>query len=180
MNGMRRVIYDLCAGTGAWSAPYVEAGYDVHRIDLRNGLDVRLLPYTPQRVHGILAAPPCTTFSYARNRYEPKEDELRDALSIVDACLRAVVLCRPSWWALENPVNKLRRYLGPPRWTFRQWQYGDPGEKPTALWGTFEFPMFLVGPRRKPSTYKTSRQNAEPWDAVTPPNFARAFFEANP
>jgi site-specific DNA-cytosine methylase len=157
-------------------------------IDSRDPLaptDVRLMAFTGARslggpVQGILAAPPCTVFSYARNRYEPTDDELRSALSVVDACLRAVMLYRPRWWALENPVNKLRRYLGPPRWTFRHWQYGDPAEKPTALWGTFEPPMFLVGRRTKASTFKTAKQNAEPWDAITPPNFARAFFEANP
>lgn len=176
-----RVILDLCAGSGSWSEPYVKAGYDVRRYDLANGDDVRLLKYSSaRRAHGILAAPPCTVFSYARNRYEPLPGELWEALSVVDACLRAVVLYRPTWWALENPVNKLRRYLGPPRWVFRQWQYGDPAEKPTALWGTFEPPMFLVGQRRKPSTFKTKKQNADPWDAITPPHFAQAFFEANP
>lgn len=30
----KSVILDLCAGTGAWSEPYREAGYDVRRIDL--------------------------------------------------------------------------------------------------------------------------------------------------
>src|SRR5437867_3921110 len=78
-----RVILDLCAGSGAWSEPYLEAGYDVRRFDL--DADVRLLRYARGRVHGILAAPPCTVFSYARNRYEPKEDELRAALAVVDA-----------------------------------------------------------------------------------------------
>lgn len=174
-----RVILDLCAGTGAWSEPYKIAGYDVQRFDLDN--DVRLLKWEHLKVHGILAAPPCTVFSYARNRYEPKDDELRAALSVVDACLRAVVIYRPSWWALENPVNKLRRYLGRPVWRFRQWEYGDAAEKPTCLWGRFTPPMLPVpSVRSKPSTYKTSRQNADPEDAITPPGFARAFFEANP
>ena len=27
-----RIILDLCAGTGAWSEPYLLAGYDVRRI----------------------------------------------------------------------------------------------------------------------------------------------------
>lgn len=177
---MARTILDLCAGSGAWSQPYLEAGYAVQRIDLPT--DVRLLRWQERRgrVWGILAAPPCTVFSYARNRYPATDDEVRAALSVVDACLRAVVLYTPAWWALENPVNTLRRYLGPPRWTFRQWQYGDAAEKPTALWGRFEPPMFRVGRRTKSSTYKTARQNADPADAITPPGFARAFFEANP
>ena len=30
----RKVILDLCGGTGAWSRPYAEAGYDVKNITL--------------------------------------------------------------------------------------------------------------------------------------------------
>ena len=183
---MTLTILDLCGGTGSWSKPYREAGYDVCVVDLPR--DVRLLRYgellddfAPRgAVQGILCAPPCTVFSYARNRYEPGPDELTTALSVVDACLRAVMLYKPRWWALENPRNKLRRYLGPPRLTFCQWEYGDAAEKPTCIWGDFNAPMFRVGKRTKPSTWKTKRQNADPQDAVTPPGFARAFFQANP
>ena len=132
------------------------------------------------RPHGILCAPPCTVFSYARNRYEPTDPELISALSVVDACLRAVQIYRPVWWALENPRNKLRRYLGLPRLTFRQWEYGDAADKPTCIWGNFHAPMFREAKRSKPSTWKSKTQNADPKDAITPPGFARAFFEANP
>jgi len=173
---MALTILDLCAGTGAWSEPWREAGYDVRRIDLPT--DVRLLEFLG-RVHGILAAPPCTVFSYARNRYPPTDDELRAALSVVDACLRIVMVCKPDWWVLENPVNKLRRYLGPPRWTFRQYEYGDAANKPTALWGNFKIPMLRPSEQTKPSTFRTSTANAHPRDAITPPGFAQAFFEAN-
>lgn len=172
------LILDLCGGTGSWSRPYAEAGYEVRVVDLPE--DVRLFKRLKERVHGILCAPPCTVFSYARNRYEPDEDELRAALSVVDACLRVVAVHRPKWWALENPVNKLRRYLGPPKWSFRQWEYGDAAHKPTALWGEFVPPMPTPGERTKPSTWRTKRQNADPKDAITPPGFANAFFKANP
>ena len=177
-EGMRPVILDLCGGTGAWSRPYADAGYEVWLVDLPR--DVRLIQWHKMDVRGILAAPPCTVFSYARNRYEPSDQELIDALSVVDACLRAVVLHRPKWWALENPRNKLRRYLGPPRLTFSQWEYGDAAEKPTCIWGSFEAPMFRPRKRSKPSTWRTKKENASPEDAITPPGFARAFFEANP
>lgn len=173
----QRVILDLCAGTGAWSEPYVQAGYDVRRVDLP--MDVRLLTF-PGNVWGVLAAPPCTVFSYARNRYPPTDAELLAALSVADACLRLVVVCRPSWWALENPLNKLRRYLGPPTITFKQWEYGDPAHKPTGLWGNFSLPMKCASERIKASTWGTSTMNAHPDDAITPPLFAQAFFEANP
>jgi hypothetical protein len=180
---MRKIILDLCGGTGSWSRPYREAGYDVRLVELP--ADIRLRRYDlPRplegRIHGILCAPPCTVFSYARNRYAPTDAELLAALSVVDACLRAVVLYQPVWWALKNPVNKLRRYLGPPRHQFRHWQYGDPADKPTALWGDFAIPPFQPRPRTKASTYKTNRPNADPRDAITPAAFAHAFFLANP
>lgn len=184
MSRVKRVILDLCSGSGAWSKPYVDAGYEVHAVELLKDDDVRLFrfmpPYGPGSIHGVLAAPPCTVFSYARNRYPPTDDELRAALSVVDACIRIATVTKPKWWVLENPRNKLRRYLGEPAFVFRQWEYGDPADKPTGLWGRFTPPPFLVGKRTKPSTYKTSRQNAGPEDGITPPGFAQAFFEANP
>ena len=176
---MSKIILDLCGGTGAWSKPYADAGYDVKLVDLPN--DVRLLELDPDlSVHGILAAPPCTIFSYARQRYGlPKQQELLEALSVVDACLRAVLIYKPRWWALENPRNKLRRYLGQPRLVFKQWWFGDGQEKPTCLYGEFNMPNYDPGKRTKPSTFKTSTQNSHKKDAVTPPKFAKAFFEAN-
>ena len=177
---MTRIVLDLCGGTGSWSAPYRAAGYDVRLVDpAADSGDVRLYR-PPGGVHGILCAPPCTVFSYARNRYPPSDREIVAALSVFDACLRIVAVTRPKWWALENPVNKVRRWLGEPRFVFRQWEFGDPAEKPTGLWGEFRIPKRSPGPRTKPSTYRTSRENARPEDAITPPRFARAFFRANP
>jgi len=172
------LILDLCGGTGAWSRPYAEAGYRVDVVDLPR--DVRLLQRVRVRVQGVLAAPPCTVFSYARNRHPPTEAELLAAMSVVDGCLRVIEAQHPTWWALENPRNKLRRYLGPPRLEFYQWEYGDPGHKPTCIWGDFTAPNKQPRPRTKPSTFRTSHPNADPIDAVTPAGFARAFFEVNP
>lgn len=63
-----KTILSLCDYTGAWSDPYRDAGYDVIMVDLANGKDVRLLPYPTGRVHGILAAPPCTHFALSGTR----------------------------------------------------------------------------------------------------------------
>lgn len=175
------LILDLCGGTGAWSQPYREAGYCVEIVDpLADGRDVRLLTYRRMKVHGILAAPPCTVWSYARNRYPPSEGEQLASLSVVDACLRIISVQQPRWWALENPRNKLRRYLGPARLEFYQWEYGDPGHKPTCIWGDFTPPQKQPKPRRTASTFRTSKENARPEDAVTPKGFARAFYDVNP
>lgn len=175
------LILDLCGGSGSWSRPYLEAGYRVEVVDpIVDGRDVRLFQRVKAGVRGILAAPPCTVHSYARNRYPPSEAEIRDALSVADACVRIAFVQQPAWWALENPINKLRRWYGPPRLTFKQWEYGDAGHKPTGIWGNFTAPTKCPKPRRKPSTFRTQYENARPEDAVTPPGFAQRFFEVNP
>lgn len=174
-------ILDLCGGTGSWSKPYRDAGYDVEIVDpIVDGRDARLLQRYLGHFSGILAAPVCTVFSYARNRYQPTDTELLHALSLVDACHRIVMVQQPKWWALENPRNKLRRYLGPARLEFYQWEYGDPGHKPTCIWGDFVPPPKLPKPRTKPSTWRTKQENARPEDAVTPAGFAAAFYRCNP
>lgn len=106
-----RVILSLCDLTGNWSEPYRLAGCDVRCVDLATGQDVRLLEY-PGTVHGILAAPPCTMFASSGARWVRTREQMLEALSVVDACLRLVAVCNPAWWVLENPVGKLRRYLG--------------------------------------------------------------------
>jgi hypothetical protein len=176
------LILDICGGSGAWSEPYRQAGYFVKLIDKLNGHDARLLQ-RERGVWGVLAAPVCTVFSYARNRYEPTEAEYLHALSLVDACVRIAWVHRQHgarWWALENPRNKLRRYLGPARLDFYQWEYGDPDHKPTCIWGEFVPPAKQPKPRRKASTWRTKQENARPEDAITPPGFAAAFFAVNP
>lgn len=178
MDNSEKIILDLCGGSGSWSKPYKDAGYDVRLVDLPN--DVRLLEKQDIVVHGILLAPPCTRFSFARNRYPATTEELKDALSIVDACLRAVFIYKPKWWALENPRAKLRRYLGPAQFEFYQWEFGDAGHKPTCIWGSFQSPVKIGGVRTRPSTWKTKRANATKKDQITPAGFAKAFFLANP
>src|SRR3972149_11301651 len=61
----KRIILDLCGGTGSWSKPYLEAGYDVRVITLP---ECDVADYTPyEKIYGILAAPPCTEFSLAKS-----------------------------------------------------------------------------------------------------------------
>lgn len=174
------VILDLCAGSGNWSRPYADAGYEVVRIDLP--ADVRLVEHLGRPVRGVLAAPPCTAFSLAGAWVSRTDDEVKLALSVVDACLRAVAVYRPAWWALENPTGRLRKYLGRPALTFHPCAYGDPWTKRTDLWGHFTPPARTpVEPRGsiidRPGC-KASGSRAE--RAKTPAGFARAFFAANP
>lgn len=191
-----RVILSLCDFTGNWSAPYREAGYEVRAVDLAHGQDVRLLPCPDVPVHGILAAPPCDHFSKAGGHLWAQKGDaaLLEGLSVVDACLRLVAVCRPSWWALENPAGRLRRYIGPPAWSFQPWQFGDAWTKQTYLWGCFTPPLPLfseqarqevepVMPGKNRHRDLTSRYSGtgkgKQKRSETPPGFALAFFEAN-
>ncbi len=141
-------------------------------------------------VRGILAAPPCTKFAVSGNGARAREQAagtydagIRDALSIVDACIRIVWAQQPAWWALENPVGTLTRYIGPPRMMFQPADYGDPYTKKTLVWGSFTPPPKV---RRVAATEGSKLWRLPPTAdrarlrSVTPPGFARAFFDANP
>lgn len=178
------IILSLCDYSGIWSRPYEETGYLVVRIDLKNGQDVRLLEKMDARVRGILAAPPCTVFASSGARWERTERDMIEGLSIVDACLRAVVVYQPIWWALENPVGKLSRYLGRPTLYFQPCDYGDPYTKKTCLWGKFTPPSRCPAEPTEGSkmhlNYGGKSDRTKTLRSMTPEGFARAFYEANP
>lgn len=179
-----KIILDLCGGTGRWSDPYKENGYDVRLLDWQNGgEDIRVFRYFEKPVYGILAAPPCDHLALSGARYwkEKGLSALLRALSITDACVRIAAMHGPVFWALENPVGRLRKYYGPPRLIFNPCDYGDPYTKKTLLWGNFNIPeinrveptqgsrMHFVGPGK-------SRKKIR---AETPSGFAWAFYRAN-
>jgi hypothetical protein len=196
----KKIILDLCGGTGSWSKPYQEACYDVRVITLP---EHTVLNYTPpENVYGILAAPPCTEFSLAKNS---RPRNFADALKVVNACLHIIWRCRLQnalkFWALENPVGYLRQFLGRPHYTFEQWQFGEQKIKRTGIWGYFNNPvppvkerppdLIYISPKRRYNARDWSKINCPPeyahlkldraaLRAITPPGFALAFFKANP
>lgn len=183
MGNSDKIILDLCGGTGAWSDLYAQAGYDVRNITLPK-YDVRLLEYINEPIHGILAAPPCTHLAGSGARWWKKKGKsaLLEALSISDACLRIVLISNPVWWALENPVGRLRKYLGNPALIFDPCDYGDPWTKKTLVWGKFSVPVKnRVEPVEGSKIHKMPpTKDRAILRSITPPGFAKAFFEANP
>lgn len=180
-----RVIWSLFDHSGNWSRPYEEAGYAVRRFDLQNGHDVRLIRRSAERVHGILAAPPCTEFARSGARWWAAKGDaaLITGLATVDAVFRIVWAHGPSWWVMENPIGRLSEFIGPPQFKFDPCDFGDPWTKRTWLWGRFAPPVAVLAPvgAVEPTlgdvTTKRSGMNAR---SETPMGFARAFFEANP
>lgn len=193
---MNKIILDLCGGTGSWSRPYKEAGYDVRLITLP---DHDVLSYEPpENVYGILAAPPCTMFSIARQNAKTPRD-FKKGMEVVEACLKIVWKCRQEgslkFWALENPRGYLRQFLGKPPFTFKHWMFGDfQHDKTTDIWGFFEAPKVIVKEKffqkhsaldeawakpRVPEWAKDMKLDRAAIRAITPQNFAKSFFRAN-
>ena len=194
-----KTILDLCGGTGAWSKPYKDAGYDVRVITLPEH-DVRTYQ-PPDNVYGILSAPPCPMFSFCRTNAKKPRD-LEGAMKIVTACLQIIWTCQYritsdvqkysplKFWSLENPARgMLTWFLGKSSFKFQPYEFGDNYKKHTALWGLFnepsktpvrcDKPKFdrLLTREIHPDHYgKLTRQERR---SVTPPGFAKAFYEAN-
>ncbi len=205
---MSKYILSLCDLSGAWAAPYARAGYHVLCVDLLHpekdskSKDGAILVcgdvtdmHLPERPHGVLAAPPCTCFCRPGARWWPRQDAEgktdRD-IEIMKACLRLCGQAR-SWWALENPPGRHQRLvpeLGPPAWQYQPWQYGDPWNKQTYIWGTAKQPpvsnpVTPEQPRRTPNGKTQGRiaRMSGTWAAQraeTPAGFAEAFFQVNP
>jgi hypothetical protein len=137
MNNSDKIILDLCGGTGAWSKPYRNNGYDVRLITLPEH-DVRTYK-PPENVYGILAAPPCQMFSFCRTSPKKPRD-LHEGMEIVIACLKIIweyqydvaglsIACKKTklkFWALENPYfGLLKNFIGKPFFIFDPWEFGD-------------------------------------------------------
>ena len=189
-----KIILDLCSGTGAWSRPYKEAGYDVRLITLpyyplfdKAPGDVRVFE-PPLNVYGILAAPPCEEFSFAKvNPKSPRNPQ--KGLECVHACLDIIWECQLcgglKFWAMENPIGYLRRFIGIAPYHFEQWEFGGNLCKRTEIWGYFNFPKKTH--RKNPDAELPNLQTVQKINgydrkttrSITPSGFARAFYEVN-
>lgn len=178
MRNEDKIILDLCGGTGSWSKPYKDAGYDVRVVTWPE--DVRFY-VPPKDVHGILAAPPCTMFASSGARWPRTNEQMLEALSVADACVRIIVTTKPKWWTLENPIGKLQRWYGKPKMYFQPYEYGDPYTKRTALWGDFTPPIKTpVEPIEGGKIWKMPPSpDRQAKRSMTPQGFAQAFYKAN-
>jgi len=153
-----------------------------------------IIDYIPETedIYGMLFAPPCIEFSRALNGCPDRERDFIKGMNPVNACFRFIHRYNPVFWVIENPVGLLSRWLGKPNYIFDPWWYGDPWTKKTALWGKFNLPERKYFRKRKIMTeeqIKNCKNNTRDLPeyignradkrAITPPGFARAFFEAN-
>ncbi len=165
----KKIILDLCGGTGSWAKPWKDAGFHVWTVTLPD-FDVRKYKIQDgylyfghpdeegwvgievNKIYGILAAPPCTMFSFAHTNAKKPRD-LKEGMECVRACLDIIWKIMEvkqdtkskkiplEFWALENPYHGfLKKFLGKPAFTFDPWEFGDGYQKRTALWGHFNEP----------------------------------------
>ena len=198
MDNGHKIILDLCGGTGSWSLPYKESGYDVRLVTLPN---IDVFSYDPPyNVYGVLAAPTCTHFSLARTTAKTPRD-LAGGFLLVKRCLDIIWKSRLSgslkFWALENPVGYLRQLLGKPPLTWQPCDFGDPYTKKTDLWGFYNLPKKSPIALSEEQTRDCHVNNRKLPDipegyvmpegmnkvavkrSITPSGFAKAFFKAN-
>lgn len=185
---MEKIILDLCGGTGAWSLPYKESGYDVRLITIPEfdvtdekvvQMCISLKPY------GILCATPCEMWGRMGNirwKERTRDDIMRHA-DILIKNLRIIYESNPVFWCIENPPGRLRQFLGEPVFRFDAYDFGEPYHKKTCLWGKFHNPKIpILEQRPEPIKdyirwYGNSKKNSR---GVTPYTFAKAFYDANP
>lgn len=199
------VILSLFDYTGNWARPYAEKGHDVILWDVKHNPDMYstfkdindanatyIHEYIFENygtVDGILAACPCTDFACSGARWFAEKDARGDtekSIELVYQTLRIIDLCKPYFWALENPVGRIKTLvpdLGDP-WYFQPYQFGDPYTKKTGIYGNFNHPepTNIVEPTEGSKMWKKyggKSARTKELRSETPMGFAYAFYEAN-
>ena len=161
-------------------------------------------------VYAVIAAPPCTYCTSANNRNWAKADQDGSTFEtqvVTGNALRLIEYAKPVVWAMENPVNSrlgltikgnevsagsggaagaMRNVTGLPApvLNFNRRMFGDPGAKPTSLWGLMNPDMPTARIESAASEGDLNQVGGRTLEAmnlrsVTPEGFAYAFFMAN-
>jgi len=162
-----KICVDLCSGKGGFSQAFNNhENWEVVTIDIARKFkptiiaDVCHLPLRQNlQPDVLLASPPCERFSIACHSF-PKIG-IKKAMELVGACFEAVAYLKPKHWLIENPMGRLRWFLGKPPMTIRLCDYGTPYKKLTDLWGNIALPMLKY--QRKHTAYVCveSKMNAK-------------------
>ena len=144
-DNRQKWVISLFDTSGAWSQPWVDAGYQVLRFDIQDeqlievqegesvrtanigdvfehGIEVYANEYgafNGEDVYAVLAACPCTDFASSGARhFAAKDADGRTLLSqeIVSQTMAIIEYLKPQVWALENPVGRIGKLTGLPQW----------------------------------------------------------------
>lgn len=194
----KNIILSLFDESGGWSQPYRDAGYEVIQFDIQRdpSEDVYLQDWSQYagKVYGVIAQPPCTQFAVSGARWwasKPPE-LLEEALGLVWQAIECIGIVNPDWYVIENPVGRLKHYIGDSVYRFHPCEFcsyaDDPDDesytKKTLLWGNFKHPI-KKGHSAKNTIHGSKMHKLPPSPdraklrSKTPSGFARAFFDAN-
>ena len=173
-DNSNKVIFSLFDRTGEWSKPWRDAGYTVIQLDLNFGnnmsvsfeqhlIDIAL--ENEMEIFGVLAAPPCTTFTgsgaqWRKERFDKPDPEMVaemwgwEAREWFDTPLDYNVHLLAStqafieqaaptgFYALENPIGRINEFFAESlnqkaALIFNPWNYGQQFSKRTNLFGEF-------------------------------------------
>lgn len=167
---MIKILYSIFDHSGNSSDPFKAQGWDVVKVDIKNGIDFLEWDYVKDyksRIKGSDVMPevglimmiPCTDYALSGARhFKAKDEDGRTAKSqkLVAKCkdmidffdFRLNVL---KFWQIENPMSRihtLNPWMGKPRLKFNPCDYAgyDPNpqasryNKATWLWGRFDIP----------------------------------------
>lgn len=143
-------ILDLFSGLRGWSDPFRERGHEVVCVEINPRFPAHhrnVMDFDPSKwghFDGVLASPPCTSFSlmsigtHWTHDHEPKTPTAAIGRQLVIRAREIIRQINPYWWLIENPRAKLRKMpcmadLTPT--TVWYCRYGDFRAKPTDIWG---------------------------------------------
>jgi site-specific DNA-cytosine methylase len=145
----KKLVIDLCAGKEGFSQAFRnDPDYEVVTLDIEKKFkptivaDVRHLPLKQNlQPDLLLAGPPCERFSIAMPTWPKMGIQL--AMQIVGAVFEAVPYLQPKQYLIENPMGRLRWFLGTPKKSIRYSDYdlNYKAQKRTDMWGTLPLPM---------------------------------------
>ena len=201
-----KTLLSLFDYTGNWARPFAESGWNVILWDIKHTTDLystfsdiqyACADYFHENifdnygtVDGIIAALPCTDFAGSGARWWKEKDasgQTAESIELAYQTLRIIDLCKPDFWAVENPVGRLHKLvpeMGKPLMYFQPCDYGDPYTKKTALYGDFNTdlernPVFPSEGSKMHRMYGGKSAKTKEMRSITPEGFSKAFFQAN-
>jgi hypothetical protein len=142
----KKLCIELCCGKKGMAKAFTD--YEVISIDIDKKFkptiqaDVNYLPLKKKLgPAALLMSPECGNFTLMSNQW-PKNG-IKEALTLVGACLEAVNHLQPKKWLMENPKGRLRWFIGKPTNSiyYSDYDYNYKAQKPTDLWGNIRLPM---------------------------------------
>lgn len=135
---MKRILLDLYSLTDSFSKPFSDKGWAVIHIPRSNWQEVF---ESHRKIDVIWVQLPCDAFSMASvgsnwKGYMPS-DKVKLRLSMLAKALKLIMILRPKYYFIENPVGMLQtlpimKELSRKKITYCQ--YGETRQKPTFIW----------------------------------------------